>query len=272
MPLGIVLGIDYVNLHGLKLLRTEDLNLPPYFEIGPGMTRTQAQADAERPYGVPSRVPGPLGITFGGYRRLLVQDSGDESFYNALNVTFKKRVGSRASFDGFYTWSKAISDSDNFRENTALHVNPANYRMDRGLADQDRRNNFVLNGFVQIPYGFRLGGVISAVSGLRYSGAAGYDAMGIATTRDERPLNGRRNAFSTPGMFDLDANLAKTIHIKNEQALDLRAETFNTMNHFNYATVNNVIGLNPAAPPASFGRATSAASGRTVQFGAKYSF
>jgi hypothetical protein len=73
-------------------------------------------------------------------------------------------------------------------------------------------------------------------------------------------------------MFDLDANLAKTIHIKNEQALDLRAETFNTMNHFNYATVNNVIGLNPAAPPASFGRATSAASGRTVQFGAKYSF
>jgi outer membrane receptor for ferrienterochelin and colicin len=272
MPHEIVLSIDYVNLHGVKLLRTEDMNLPPYFEIGPGRTRTQAQADAERPWGVPSRVPGPLGITFGGYRRLLIQDSGDQSFYNALNVRFKKRVGSRATFEGFYTWSKAISDSDNFRENTALHVDPANYLIDRGLSDQDRRNNFLVNGFVQLPYGFRLGGILSAISGLRYSGAAGSDAMGIATTRDERPLNGRRNAFGTPAAYNLDANLAKTIHIKNEQSLDLRAETFNTLNHFNFATVNNVIGLNPAAPPATFGKATSAASGRTVQFGAKYSF
>jgi hypothetical protein len=253
-------------------LRTEDMNLPPYFEIGPGRTRTQAQADAQRPYGVPSRIPGPLGITFGGYRRLLIQDSGDQSFYNALNVRFKKRVGTRGTFEGFYTWSKAISDSDNFRENTALHVDPANYRIDRGLSDQDRRNNFLINGFVQIPYGFRVGGILSAISGLRYSGAAGSDAMGIATTRDERPLNGRRNAFGTQAAWNLDANLAKTIHIKNEQSLDLRAETFNAMNHFNFAGVNNVIGLNPAAPPATFGRPTSAASGRTVQFGAKYSF
>jgi outer membrane receptor for ferrienterochelin and colicin len=272
MPHEIVLAVDYVNLHGVKLLRTEDMNLPPYFEIGPGRTRTQAQADAQRPYGVPSRIPGPLGITFGGYRRLLIQDSGDQSFYNALNVRFKKRVGTRGTFEGFYTWSKAISDSDNFRENTALHVDPANYRIDRGLSDQDRRNNFLINGFVQIPYGFRVGGILSAISGLRYSGAAGSDAMGIATTRDERPLNGRRNAFGTQAAWNLDANLAKTIHIKNEQSLDLRAETFNAMNHFNFAGVNNVIGLNPAAPPATFGRPTSAASGRTVQFGAKYSF
>jgi hypothetical protein len=272
MPGGLVLAIDYVHLHGLKLLTTQDLNLPPYFEIGPGMTRTQAQGDAERPYGVPSRIPGPLGITFGGYRRLLIQDSTDQSFYNALNVRFSKHGGSRYNIDGFYTWSKAISDSDNFREATALHVNPLNYRMDRGLSDQDRRNNFLINGYASLPLGLRLGGILNALSGIRYSGAAGYDAMGIATTRDERPLNGARNAFGGPPVVNLDANLAKSIHIKGNQSLDLRAEAFNSLNHFNVATVNNVIGLNPAAPPATFGQPTSVAPGRTVQFGAKYSF
>ena len=40
------ISADYTFVRGLKLLRTEDLNEPPYFMVFPGHTRTQAQAAA----------------------------------------------------------------------------------------------------------------------------------------------------------------------------------------------------------------------------------
>ncbi len=267
-----LVSVDYIHVHGLKLLRTEDLNEPPFFEVGPGLVRTQAQADAQRPYGVPSRTPGPLGIAFGGYRRLLIQESGDQSFYDAMDVRLTKRFSRRFMLDGFYTFSKAISDSDNFRESSALHMDPANYLLDRGLSDQDRRHNFVMNGIFNLPWGLRLGGILSAVSGIHYTGAVGFDAMGIATTRDERPGEEGRNTFTAPAVVNLDANLSRDFHIHERQLLEGRFEVFNVTNRFNIAGVNNVIGLNPAAPPSTFGLPTSTAAGRQLQFALRYSF
>lgn len=268
----LTISVDYVNVHGLKLLRTEDLNLPPYFAVFPGHTRTQAQADAQRPYGVPSRIPGPLGIQFGGYRRLLVQESGDQSFYNAGTLRITKRFSHRFTVDGFYTFSKAISDSDNFRENTALHVDPTNYRLDRGLADQDRRHNFSLNGLYQLPFGIQVGAIAHALSGIHYTGTVGSDAMGIATTRGERPGALGRNTFTAPPVFNLDANLSKSFRIKENQRIDGRFEVFNTTNHFNVSGVNAVIGLDVTNPVVTFGRPTSTSAGRQFQFAARYSF
>lgn len=268
----LTISVDYTNTHGLKLLTTQDLNLPPYFPVYPGHTRTQAQADAQRPYGVPSRVPGPLGIQFGGYRRLLLQGSGDQSFYNAGTVRITKRFSHRFTIDGFYTFSKAISDSDNFRENTSFHVDPTNYRLDRGLSDQDRRNNFSANGLYQLPLGIQVGSIIHALSGFRYTGIVGSDAMGIATTRPERPGALGRNTFAGPPTFTMDANLSKSFKIGEHQKIDARFEMFNVTNHFNVTTINNVIGLDLSNPVSTFGRPTATAAGRQFQFATRYSF
>jgi outer membrane receptor protein involved in Fe transport len=268
----LVFEADYVMVRGLKLLRTQDLNLPPYFPVFPGHTRTQAQADALRPYGVPSRIPGPLGIQFGGFRRLLLQESGDNSFYNGLNLRLTKRFSNRFMADGFYTFSKATSDSDNFRENTALHVDPTNYRLDHGLADQDRRHNFSLNGIVQLPFGLQLSGIARATSGIHYTASVGSDAMGIATTRGERPGFIGRNTFTAPSVFTIDSSLSKAFKIRERQRIELRAEMFNSLNRFNVTGVNATSGLDITAPVATFGRPTSVASGRQFQFSGRYSF
>ena len=268
----LTVSAEFTNIHGLKLLRTEDLNLPPYFMVFPGHTRTQAQADAQRPYRVPSVVPGPLGIQFGGFRRLLLQDSGDQSFYNAGTFRLTKRFSKNFTVDSFYVFSKAISDSDNFREGTALHFDPTNFRIDRGLSDQDRRHSFVVNGLYQLPLGFQVGGIIRAASGIRYSPSVGSDAMGIATTRAERPGALGRNIYGGPAVFNMDANLSKSIKLGERQRLDGRFEMFNVTNHFNVTSINSVLGLDVNHPVATFGRPTATAFGRQFQFSARYSF
>jgi outer membrane receptor protein involved in Fe transport len=266
------ISADYTFVRGLKLLRTEDLNEPPYFMVFPGHTRTQAQADAQRPYGVPSRIPGPLGITFGGFRRLLFQGSGDSSFYHAGTFRATKRFSHGFTIDGFYTFSKAISDSDNFRENDALHFDPTNYRLDRGLSDQDRRHNFVMNGLWQLPYGFQFGGILRAVSGIHYTGSVGSDAMGIVTSRDQRPGALGRNTFTAPGTVNLDANLSKSFKFTERQRFEARFDMFNVANRFNITGINNVIGLDLLNPRPTFGRPTATAPGRVFQFSGQYRF
>jgi hypothetical protein len=263
-------------VRGVKLLRTEDYNAPPFFEVFPGHTRTVAQADALRPFGVPSRVPGPLGVDFGGFRNLFVQESGDSSIYHAMNVRLTKRFSRRFSMDGFYTFSKAISDSDNFRVGSSRHLDPTNYHLDRGLADQDRRHNFVLSGIWELPLGFRFGGIFNAVSGIRYSGVTGGDPMGLGDsqggTSRERPGALGRNTFGGRRLVNLDANLAKELKLTEHQRLELRAEVFNLANHFNITGINNTTGLDLAHPPATFGLPTSTNPGRQYQFVARYSF
>jgi outer membrane receptor protein involved in Fe transport len=268
----LVFEADYVVVHGLKLLSTQDLNLPPFFEVSPGHTRTQAQADALRPYGVPSRIPGPLGITFGGFRRLLIQESTDQSFYNGGNFRLTKRFAHGFTLDGFYTFSKAISDSDNFREGTAEHFDPTNWKLDHGLSDQDRRHNFSMNGVWRLPFGLQLSGIAHAGSGIRYSASVGSDAMGIATTRAERPGAVGRNTFGGPSVFNLDGSLSRAFKIRERQRVDLRFDLFNTLNHFNVTGINTVSGLDINNPVATFGRPTATAPGRQFQFSARYSF
>ena len=174
----VSLSVDYIHVHGDKLLRTEDENAPPFFFIGPtpAQERTQAQADALRPFGVPSTIPGPLGVNFGGYRELYLQESGDQSFYDALQVVLAKRFSRNFSLQINYTYSHAISDSDNFRTFSSLHLDPTNYRLDRGNATQNTPQNFTLFGVYQFPWGIRFGGIFTAFSGLPYSGLVGFDA------------------------------------------------------------------------------------------------
>jgi hypothetical protein len=267
-----MVAADFTHIHSLKLLNTQDLNLPPYFQVFPGHTRTQAQADAQRPYKVPSTVPGPLGIQFGGFRRLLLQQGGDRAFYNAGTVRLTKRFSKRFSIDGFYTFSRATSDSDNFRENTALHDNPANYRMDYGLSDQDRRHNFSLNALWRLPFGVEYSTIFHAASGIRYSGVVGSDAMGIATTRGERPGALGRNTFGGPSIFTMDSGLSKAFRLTERQRVMLRADFFNLTNHFNVNGINNVMGLDATNPVSTFSRPTGTSPGRQFQFSARYAF
>jgi len=80
-----------------------------------------------------------------------------------------------------------------------------------------------------------------------------------------RPGNLMRNALRSPGFENLDLSLAKTFVIKERFRFQVRADTFNTLNH------TNLGGLVTAINNSTFGRLTSATA-RSMQLAARVRF
>ena len=79
--------------------------------------------------------------------------------------------------------------------------------------------------------------------------------------------NERARSIEGPGFWSVDVSLARLLPIGNAQTLEVRVETFNLLNHFNWS--------NPATSldAATFGRITAqSGNSRIMQFAVKYGF
>jgi hypothetical protein len=79
----------------------------------------------------------------------------------------------------------------------------------------------------------------------------------------------RRRFFSGPGMENLDAALVRTIPLRPEKTLELRAEAFNVANHAQFFGAASVEGNISSG---SFGQAVSAMPPRLMQMVVRYRF
>jgi hypothetical protein len=144
---------------------------------------------------------------------------------------------------------------------------------------------------------WRISGILSARSGSRLNITTGQDGAGtgLAAQRVNKvsddfyaaertttqyfnraafaqPAPGtlgdlERNAAVGPNFWNIDLGLSRRIAFGATQRLELRLETFNLLNHFNWG--------NPATNfnAGTFGRITSqAGEPRVIQFGVKYDF
>ena len=276
------LSADYTRVYGYDLLTTIDINAPPYFAIGPGQTRTQAQADRLRPLGSPNTTGGPYGIGFTGFRTLYLQDNGGGTQYNAVKFALTKRLAQRYSLQANYTLGKAQGDVDNFRVANSFVPGLTTIGGDRsyqfGPSDTDVRHVFVVNGTYLAPLGLRVGAILFARSGFPYTGVVGTDANGDGFTSTgsfgDRPASLTRNSFRYPSQVTVDTSLAYDLRLTGSHALELRFDVFNLGNKRNITTVNNIIGLDPNNPPATFGSVTGVVVGgqRQAQIAVRYRF
>ncbi len=78
--------------------------------------------------------------------------------------------------------------------------------------------------------------------------------------------NEGRNNVIGPGLFNLDTSLSRNIVWHERFRMQIRAETFNTLNHPNWGAPATTVGTS------SFGTITSALDPRNVQFGLKLGF
>jgi hypothetical protein len=81
--------------------------------------------------------------------------------------------------------------------------------------------------------------------------------------------NARRRFFSGPGIVNCDATLSRSLLVKDNRALEFRAEAFNLFNHAQF--------FGPAAvqgnlSSSSFGQAISAMPPRLAQLALRYRF
>lgn len=278
---------DYTRVYGHDLLVTFDVNAPSFFALGPGQSRTVAQANALRPLGVPNVTGGPYGIPFTGFRNLYLQFNGGKTEYNAVKVGITKRMSNHYALQANYTLGKAQGNVDNFRLNNSFVPGLTDIDGDRsyqwGPSDTDTRHVFVVNGTYELPLGIRVGGILFARHGFPYTGVTGLDSDGdgfstggpganVASSFGDRPASLSRNSFRLPATVTLDLSVAYERKIVGTHAIEIRVDAFNVANRHNVTGLNNIIGLDPANPPATFGTITGVRDQRQAQVALRYRF
>jgi hypothetical protein len=274
------LSADYTRVYGYDLLVTWDINAPPYFALGPGQSRTVAQANLLRPLGVPNTTGGPYGIPFTGFRNLYLQFNGGHTEYNAVKFGLNKRMSRRYAVQANYTLGKAEGDVDNFRLNNSFVPGLTALDGDRsyqwGPSDTDARHVFALTGMYLAPFGLQASAALFARSGFPFTGVVGLDADGDGFSANssfgDRPASLTRNSFRYPATVNLDASLAYDIRIASAQSFQIRFDAFNVTNRKNIASWNNIVGPDASNPPAAFKTVTQVRDQRQAQIAVRYRF
>jgi len=88
----------------------------------------------------------------------------------------------------------------------------------------------------------------------------------------DRPASLTRNSFRYPSQVTLDTSVAYDLRLMGSHAVELRFDVFNLGNKRNIITVNNIIGLDPNSPPATFGTVTAVGAQRQAQIAVRYRF
>jgi hypothetical protein len=193
-----------------------------------------------------------------------------------------------------------------FNQTSAGYLKPDDPSFDAGYCDQDRTHLATLTVGYETPEvanaalravasHWRFSGILNARSGGRLNILSGIDNAftGIGNQRPNQvsddfyahslttyfnraafaqPAPGTlgdlpRNAVTGPNYWSVDLAVSKLIAVTGTQRLELRLESFNLLNHFNWG--DPVINFNAG----TFGRITTQAGyPRIIQFGIKYDF
>jgi len=193
-----------------------------------------------------------------------------------------------------------------FNQSSGGYLKPDDPSFDAGYCDQDRRHLATATVGYEIPdvgggalralaSHWRFSGILNARSGNRLDVLSGIDNAftGILNQRPNKvsddfynhsltsyfnraafaqPPPGTlgdlpRNAVVGPNFWNVDLAVSKLIAVSATQRLELRLESFNLLNHFNWG--DPVVNFNAG----TFGRITTQAGApRILQFGIKYDF
>jgi hypothetical protein len=180
LPFSVILDVGYVGNLARHLARTVNINQLP---VGTRLNAPNSgiNVNALRPYP--------------GYASINERDQGDNSNYNALQITASRRMGSGFSISGNYTFSRALDTSSGTPQDSY------NARVDYGLSSVHRAHLLNVNYIYDIPFfakarnpivrhalgGWELAGVTTYQSGAPNTVSALVDSarIGSASTRAE---------------------------------------------------------------------------------------
>ncbi len=142
---------------------------------------------------------------------------------------------------------------------------------DKGPSDLALDHIFQVNGLVELPWKFQIGGIFRAQSGFHFSRNANPtedpDGNGTFNTIDHGPGAGR-NAFTAPAYINMDMRVAKRFDLGERVKVQVLFEFFNLFNRKNAAAVEQ----NAQSLITPFGKATQVLPGREGQIGFRVEF
>jgi len=204
--------------------------------------------------------------------------------------------------------------ANTFNQQSAGYLKPNDPSFDVGYCDQDRRHLATLTAGYETPEAgtgalrvlashWRVTGILNARSGDRLNIVSGRDNAftGLANQRPNKvsddfyqktltswfnpaafaqPGPGElgnliRNAVVGPRYWNIDMALSRLITFGGTRRVELRLESFNLLNHFNWGNpvTTTANGSNVNFNAGTFGRITTQAGApRIMQFGIKYDF
>jgi outer membrane receptor protein involved in Fe transport len=216
--------------------------------------------------------------------------------YDALQLSLDKRLSQGFQFKVSYTLSKGtgnVSGSGVPTANFQLR-DQLNLELDEGPTDFDRRHNFVVSGFWEVPFtrGLIVSTVVRRLSGTPFTifdgrvdadqNGINFDPLAAASFNSSRTFangetlsfnfdnDGGRNGAVNPGFFAADLRLAYKYNFTERIIGGFTFEIFNITNRTNFDGVSG--NFNGGLSAANFLIPTSAQTPRTMQLGFRVSF
>jgi Carboxypeptidase regulatory-like domain len=174
------ISVAYVGTHGAHLVRNYNAN-QQLFDSAPG---TEFNPE--------------LGS-------ITVQDTSGKSDYNSLQLQYERRFFQGLQFLGSYTWSKTMDDSCGNLDVCAPQLY-TNYKIERGLSNQDQSYRLVLSALYELPFGQgkRWGGNVNrwvnyAIGGWQLNGIYTLQAgLPFSITVNGNPSSTRADLVGSP--------------------------------------------------------------------------
>src|SRR6266446_755574 len=293
------LSVSYLGMRGTHLQRWRDTNL------GTPATPTLIGLAGTNDTLIFSRFTLPRPVA--GFDRILLIETSANSIYHGMAVQLNKRF-SNYQFTISYTLSKVIDDvPDPFALNVPLAdfrllSDGSNPRLFRASGNSDQRERFILSGIWQLNYakslrpatkailgGWELSGILTAQSGLPYSGLVNFDLNNDGNSATDRTPGLGRDTLYLPTTVSLDPRVTRNLQFTERVRLQFIGEAFNALNHgnisgvrttqFSRSTATTACGIagTPCLVPqnigaAAFGTPTATSGPRIMQLAVKFLF
>ncbi|QNI36410.1 TonB-dependent receptor [Edaphobacter albus] len=288
LPLQTTLTGEYQYVHGIKLGRTSNINLPPPVQLtlqnaaSVGISSPTAQQ-----LGRPAFSTLRLNPAFDAINQFATSAN---STYHGATITLNRQFQDDLQIMAGYTFSKTIDDASSDLEQPQ---NPYMLGQERGLSLQDQRHRFTLSGLwligpdlndaadaaknanpsplMKALTGLEFAPIVSIASGFRANPITGVDSnRQHIFPFASRPDGFSRNSLSTPVNVNVNLRVLKMIPWGRGH-LDVVAESFNLLNHQNISLLNPAFGSN-SQPALEFARPIAASTARRIQFSLDYEF
>src|ERR1700722_17840306 len=284
-----VIEVEYVHELGLHESKT--------IVINPTINGVRNTTAAFQALGLP---------VLGGIRDYM---SIGRSRYDAMNVSYRKRLSKRYSVNASYVLSKALA----YNGNSAAFGNGPTDELnwfaphDLGPTPADERHRITISGLVNLKWGVTFTPIMQWATGRPYNITEGITDVfgygsGVGTTHaivlDNAPTNLTATAASTAAQlqaciagntceqlpynylrgadfFQLDARVGRIFRIKERMKLELFFQAFDMTNHANFGTsYGGNIRTSTFQQPTGFVTASGVIVPKSFagEFGARFSF
>ena len=259
----LAVGVSYMYVHGVDLIRARDVNLPPpvnvqypVYDIS-GVNFLGTYYDVQS-FSTWQMIPSftcpwppcinPLARPIPQLGAIDVFESAASSVYHGGTLSIRRQMTSGVYFRLAYTYAHAIDDGQDalVAGRPALVQNSYDPNAERGNSVTDQRHRLVFSWIAEprpfhrgqeflgrIFDDWKLAGVYTYGSGRPVNVTVAGDPNQDGNDDNDRLPGAARNSFLGPDYASMDLRLTRRLYVHDRLKLDLIGESFNLLNRNN---------------------------------------